>query len=104
MGATLARQIRLHCSIRIQTKKSQCVMLGKCPLFGLSAASLIRERALVSLIALVFAATINAEEPISESADTVLNRAELFYSKKKYEDARREYERAIAIDKGSLAA
>lgn len=79
-------------------------MLGKCPLFGLSAASLIRERALVSLIALVFAATINAEEPISESADTVLNRAELFYSKKKYEDARREYERAIAIDKGSLAA
>ncbi|WP_026610948.1 tetratricopeptide repeat protein [Methylocaldum szegediense] len=79
-------------------------MLGKYGLLGLPGASRIRERALASLIALVFAVTVNAEEPTSESVDTVLNRAELFYSKKKYEDARREYERAIALDKGSLSA
>ncbi|WP_077727865.1 tetratricopeptide repeat protein [Methylocaldum sp. 14B] len=79
-------------------------MLGNCHFFGPSAASLIFERVLLSLIALVFAAAVTAEESTSESADTVLNRADALYSEKKYEDARREYERAIAIDKGSVAA
>lgn len=69
-----------------------------------SASGLIRGLPLLGLLALSSAPALGAETSSADSIETVLERANLLYSENKYEDARLEYERAIDMDRGSLAA
>lgn len=53
---------------------------------------------------LLFSAAAGAEDPASASIGSVLEHANTLYSEKKYDEARREYERVLEIDKGSVSA
>ncbi|SJM90224.1 tetratricopeptide repeat protein [Crenothrix polyspora] len=56
----------------------------------------------IGSLALLPVCTVSADD--TSSLDAVLKRANTFYSEKKFENARQEFEQALKIDSGSLSA